>query len=74
MVKQCMEYIDETPDLETRIELIKTLNTVSAGKVGFLFCQLRFIFYMFGIVIVRMYLRFHLFFLPSTDQINLWLL
>ncbi|KAI5060109.1 hypothetical protein GOP47_0024529 [Adiantum capillus-veneris] len=33
MVKQCMQYIDETPDLETRIELIKTLNTVSAGKI-----------------------------------------
>ncbi|KAF2293138.1 hypothetical protein GH714_037844 [Hevea brasiliensis] len=33
MVQQAMQYIDETPDLETRIELIKTLNTVSAGKV-----------------------------------------
>ncbi|MCO5576659.1 hypothetical protein L7F22_030474 [Adiantum nelumboides] len=33
MVKQCMQYIDETPDLETRIELIKTLNIVSAGKI-----------------------------------------
>lgn len=33
MVKQCMEYIDETPDLEARIDLIKTLNTVCAGKI-----------------------------------------
>ena len=28
-----MQYIDETPDLDTRVELIKTLNNVSAGKV-----------------------------------------
>lgn len=33
MVQQAMQYIDETPDLDTRIELIKTLNNVSAGKV-----------------------------------------
>uniref|UniRef100_A0A2C9UWQ4 PCI domain-containing protein n=1 Tax=Manihot esculenta TaxID=3983 RepID=A0A2C9UWQ4_MANES len=33
MVQQAMQYIDETPDLDTRIELIKTLNTVSAGKI-----------------------------------------
>ncbi|GMI65900.1 hypothetical protein HRI_000259300 [Hibiscus trionum] len=33
MVQQAMQYIDETPDLETRIELIKTLNSVSAGKI-----------------------------------------
>ncbi|CAK9170042.1 unnamed protein product [Ilex paraguariensis] len=26
MVQQAMQYIDETPDLETRIELIKTLT------------------------------------------------
>ena len=36
MVQQAMQYIDETPDIETRIELIKTLNSVSAGKVGVL--------------------------------------
>lgn len=35
MVQQAMHYIDETPDIETRIELIKTLNNVSAGKVKF---------------------------------------
>ncbi|KAL8139316.1 hypothetical protein V2J09_005337 [Rumex salicifolius] len=33
MVQQAMQYIDQTPDLETRIELIKTLNTVAAGKI-----------------------------------------
>nr|GMC57878.1 26S proteasome non-ATPase regulatory subunit 12 homolog A-like [Ipomoea batatas] len=33
MVRQAMEYIDQTPDLETKIELIKTLNSVSAGKI-----------------------------------------
>lgn len=40
MVQQAMQYIDETPDLETRIELIKTLNSVSAGKVSL--CCLQF--------------------------------
>ena len=34
MVQQAMQYIDQTPDIETRIELIKTLNNVSAGKVN----------------------------------------
>ncbi|KAL3527914.1 hypothetical protein ACH5RR_012570 [Cinchona calisaya] len=33
MVQQAMLYIDQTPDLETKIELIKTLNNVSAGKI-----------------------------------------
>lgn len=33
MVQQAMQYIDETPDLDSRIELIKTLNNVSAGKI-----------------------------------------
>ncbi|KAG9456494.1 hypothetical protein H6P81_001002 [Aristolochia fimbriata] len=33
MVQQAMQYIDDTPDLETRVELIKTLNSVSAGKI-----------------------------------------
>lgn len=36
MVQQAMQYIDETPDIETKIELIKTLNSVSAGKVSLL--------------------------------------
>lgn len=33
MVQQAMQYIDEAPTVEARIELIETLNTVSAGKV-----------------------------------------
>ncbi|XP_010546380.1 PREDICTED: 26S proteasome non-ATPase regulatory subunit 12 homolog A-like [Tarenaya hassleriana] len=33
MVQQAMQYIDQTPDIDTRIELIKTLNNVSAGKI-----------------------------------------
>ncbi|KAL8133089.1 26S proteasome non-ATPase regulatory subunit 12 homolog A-like [Apium graveolens] len=33
MVQQAMKYIDETPDIETKTELIKTLNSVSAGKI-----------------------------------------
>jgi 26S proteasome regulatory subunit N5 len=33
MVQQAMQYIDDTPDLDTRIELIETLNNVSAGKI-----------------------------------------
>eukprot|EP00252_Welwitschia_mirabilis_P004341 TRINITY_DN14671_c0_g1_i1.p1 TRINITY_DN14671_c0_g1~~TRINITY_DN14671_c0_g1_i1.p1 ORF type:complete len:145 (-),score=30.64 TRINITY_DN14671_c0_g1_i1:39-473(-) len=37
MVQQAMQYIDGTPDLDTKIELIKTLNNVSTGKARFLF-------------------------------------
>ncbi|CAM8996631.1 unnamed protein product [Rhodiola kirilowii] len=33
MVQQAMQYIDQTPDIDTRIELIKTLNLISAGKI-----------------------------------------
>lgn len=33
VVQKVMEYIDVTPDVETRIELIKTLSSVAAGKV-----------------------------------------
>ncbi|MCL7042196.1 hypothetical protein MKW94_000596 [Papaver nudicaule] len=33
IVQQAMQYIDETPDVGTRIELIKTLNNVSTGKI-----------------------------------------
>ncbi|XP_074587236.1 26S proteasome non-ATPase regulatory subunit 12 homolog A-like [Curcuma longa] len=32
MVQKAMQYIDHTPDIDTRIELIQTLNNVSAGK------------------------------------------
>ncbi|KAG8383424.1 hypothetical protein BUALT_Bualt04G0011400 [Buddleja alternifolia] len=33
MVQQAMQYIDKTPDLDTKIELIKTLNSVTTGKI-----------------------------------------
>jgi 26S proteasome regulatory subunit N5 len=37
MVQKAMDYIDLTPDIDTRIELIKTLSSVAAGKVRFFF-------------------------------------
>ncbi|CAD6207675.1 unnamed protein product [Miscanthus lutarioriparius] len=33
MVQKAMDYIDLTLDIDTRIELIKTLSSVSAGKI-----------------------------------------
>ncbi|KAL2623223.1 hypothetical protein R1flu_003428 [Riccia fluitans] len=33
MVQKAMEYIEQTPDLDTKVELIKTLNTVTVGKI-----------------------------------------
>ncbi|AQK76354.1 hypothetical protein Zm00014a_008965 [Zea mays] len=33
MVQKAMEYIDLTPGIDTSIELIKTLSSVSAGKI-----------------------------------------
>ncbi|XP_056162384.1 disease resistance protein L6-like isoform X1 [Syzygium oleosum] len=33
MVQQAMQYVDQTTDLETKIGLIKTLNSVAAGKI-----------------------------------------
>ncbi|XP_039169746.1 26S proteasome non-ATPase regulatory subunit 12 homolog B-like [Eucalyptus grandis] len=36
MEKQAMKYIDQTPDLETKIVLIRTLNSVAAGKSSLL--------------------------------------
>lgn len=35
MVQQAALYINDTPDLETRNELIETLNSISAGKVHY---------------------------------------
>lgn len=32
-VRQAMGYIGDTPDKETKVELIKTLQTVTEGKV-----------------------------------------
>ena len=34
MVQEAMTYIDQVTDTETKVELIKTLSTVTAGKVG----------------------------------------
>lgn len=33
MVQQAAQYIDDAPDMDTRNELIETLNNVSSGKV-----------------------------------------
>lgn len=33
MVQQAAQYIDDAPDIDTRNELIETLNSVSSGKV-----------------------------------------
>jgi hypothetical protein len=32
MVQECMTFLDATPDLDSKVALIKTLVTVSAGK------------------------------------------
>jgi len=32
-VRQAMSYMDSTPDKETQVSLIKTLQTVTEGKV-----------------------------------------
>ncbi|KAK3286175.1 hypothetical protein CYMTET_6256 [Cymbomonas tetramitiformis] len=33
MVQESMTYIEKTPDMETRVELISTLSTVTSGKI-----------------------------------------
>ena len=33
-MRQAMGYLDQAPDKDTRVELIKTLQTVTEGKVG----------------------------------------
>lgn len=33
MVQEAMEYLDSTPDMEAKLELIDTLRTVTDGKV-----------------------------------------
>jgi 26S proteasome regulatory subunit N5 len=33
LVKEVYKYLDETPDTSTKIELIKSLRTVTAGKI-----------------------------------------
>lgn len=34
MVQVVMSFLDDTPDLETKLRLIETLRTVTEGKVG----------------------------------------
>ena len=33
-VRQAMDYVEKTPDKATKIELIKTLQSVTEGKVS----------------------------------------
>ena len=33
MVQECCQYVDKTPDRETKIKLIETLRSVTEGKV-----------------------------------------
>ena len=33
-VRQAMSYVDQTPNQETKVELIRTLQSVTEGKVG----------------------------------------
>lgn len=34
MVQEAMSYLDSTPNMETKLELIDTLRTVTDGKVN----------------------------------------
>ena len=36
MVQETMTYLDHTPDMDTKLELIDTLRTVTEGKVSIL--------------------------------------
>ncbi|MCL4136391.1 UNVERIFIED_CONTAM: hypothetical protein GTU68_041162, partial [Idotea baltica] len=33
MVQKCCEYVDQTPDTETKLKLMDTLRTITAGKI-----------------------------------------
>ena len=33
MIQEAFAYVEQTPDLETKLKLIDTLRTVTAGKV-----------------------------------------
>jgi hypothetical protein len=33
MIQEAMSYLDSTPDMDTKLELIDTLRTVTDGKV-----------------------------------------
>jgi len=39
MVQQAMGYIDSTPDQASKVELIKTLSNICAGKVEYSLTQ-----------------------------------
>ena len=34
MIQEACTYVEKTPNLETKLKLIDTLRTVTAGKVG----------------------------------------
>ena len=33
MIQEAYTYVEQTPDLETKLKLIDTLRTITAGKV-----------------------------------------
>ena len=33
MVEECCKFVDQTPDIETKLKFIDTLRTVTEGKV-----------------------------------------
>ena len=35
MVEECCKFVDQMPNLDTKLKLIDTLRTVSEGKVGY---------------------------------------
>jgi hypothetical protein len=35
MVEECCKFVNQTPDIETKLKFIDTLRTVTEGKVGF---------------------------------------
>ncbi len=42
MVEECCKFVDQTPNLDTKLKLIDTLRTVSEGKVRyFMYCIFR---------------------------------
>ena len=34
MVEECCKFVNQTPDVETKLKFIDTLRTVTEGKVG----------------------------------------
>lgn len=38
MVEECCKFVNQTPDIETKLKLIDTLRTVTEGKVGVGWC------------------------------------